>query len=172
MYVKINGSDERYNVDVVPFSTQHGNDAVKVIGDMPRTTEGFKIYDDNDNVYNDLSDYIYLYGEDGYTKVEDTDEPGDCTFAPIPPSAYDQLSRRISAVSNQVNEITPYTETKKVYIGDSEIIFENVYKDGNISAFLTIDGEQKPCDISTFENYIRVTFEEAQEVGQLTISVQ
>ena len=174
MYIKINGSDEHYNASITTFSTQHGNQGVRVIGDMPQTNKGFILYDDNDNIFNDLSDFVYSYGNNGneYTKVKEIIEEAECSFEPLPPSSYDMLVKRISSINNKVNTITPYTETKNVYIGDIECVFDNVYKSGNINAFLVIDGEQKPCEITTYENYILVTFDEAENTGTITISVQ
>lgn len=174
MYIKINGSDEHYDASITTFKTQKGNDAVGIIGEMPVTDKGFILYDDNDKIFNDLSEYIYPYGDNGtaYTKVEETIEYGEPTYTPLPPTPYDRLSSRVNTLNNQVNAITPYTETKDVYIGDTECIFDNVYKQGNISVYLVIDGEQKPCEITTYENYTLVTFDEAESIGTITISIQ
>ena len=91
MYIKINGSDEHYNASITTFSTQHGNEGVRVIGDMPQTDKGFILYDDNDKVFNDLSDFVYSYGnnDNEYTKVEEIIEEAECSFEPLPPSSYD-----------------------------------------------------------------------------------
>lgn len=174
MYIKINGSSQHYNASITTFKTQKGNDAVGIIGEMPITNKGFILYDDNDQVFNDLSEYIYVYGEGGkaYTKVEEVIEYGTPTYTPLPPSPYDRLSSRINAVNNQVNAITPYTETKKIYIGDTDAVFTNIYKQGNISAYLTIGGIQMPCEVISEENNIIITFDEAEEVGEVTISIQ
>ena len=169
MYVKINGSDEHYNVKIMPFSTQHGNDGIKVVGDMPRTESGFKLYNDDDSVYNDYSDYVYLYGKDGYTKVEETVEVGECTFEPIPPSAYSKLSRRISSVNNRVNEITPYTETKMAYYGEKEKIFYNA-PTGNVSVFF--DNYNGDYSINRVENRLIISFDTLTKSTNVTISIQ
>lgn len=175
MYVKINGSDEKYyDIQITFFTTDKGNSGIIVIGDIPHTDKGFKVYEDNDELNNDLSSYIYQYGmwDNEYTNVEEVVDYGESVDNPLPPSPYDRLSKRISTLNNQVNAITPYTETKKVYIGDVECVFDNVYKEGNINAYLVIDGEQKPCEITTYENYILVTFDEAENTGTVTISIQ
>ena len=175
MYIKINGSDEHYNASITTFKTRTGNDAVGIVGEMPITDKGFIIYDDNDKVLNDLSEYIYLYGDSGkaYTKTEENSESGESTFDPIPYNPpYEKIYKRIDAVNKKVNNITPYERTKEVYIGDVECVFDNVYKKGNISAYLVIDGEQKPCEITTYENYVVVTFDEAENIGTVTISIQ
>lgn len=172
MYIKINGSDEQYDAYITTFKTQHSNDAIKIIGDVPQTDKGFKLYDDNGKLVNDLSDYIYPYGEDGnkYSNVEDIIINGESTFEPISPSAYDRLSSRVSALNGQVNALTPYTETKTVYIGETECIFDKVVN-GNISAYLEIGGEQMPCNITVGEKYITVSFDEAEDLGLVTISI-
>lgn len=172
MYIKINGSDEQYNAYITTFKTQHSNDAIKIIGNVPQTNKGFKLYDDNGKLVNDLSDYIYPYGNDGnkYSNVEDIIINGESTFEPIPPSAYDRLNSRVNVINSQVNAITPYTETKTVYIGEKECIFDKVVN-GNISVYLEIGGEQMPCDITVGEKYITVTFEEAEDLGLVTISI-
>ena len=172
MYIKINGSDEQYDAYITTFKTQHSNDAIKIIGDVPQTDKGFKLYDDNGKLVNDLSDYIYPYGEDGnkYSNVEDIIINGESTFEPIPPSAYDRLSSRVSVLNGQVNALTPYTETKTVYVGETECVFDKVIN-GNISAYLEIGGEQMPCDITVGEKYITVSFDEAIDLGSVTISI-
>lgn len=174
MYIKINGSDEQYDAYITTFKTQHSNDAIKIIGEVPQTDKGFKLYDDKDNLVNDLSDYIYPYGNDGnkYSNVEETIIDGESTFEPIPPSSYDRLSSRVSTLNNQVNAITPYTETKTVYIGDKNCIFTNIYKQGNISAYFTVDGIQMPCEVISEGNNIIVSFDEAEKIGTVTISIQ
>lgn len=175
MYVKINNSDKKYyDIQITFFTTDKGNSGIVVVGDIPHTDKGFKVYEDNGEINTDLSSYIYQYGiwDNEYTNIEEIVDYGEDVCEPLPPSPYDRLSSRISVINNQVNIITPYTETKKVYIGDVECVFDNVYKKGNINAYLVIDGEQKPCEITTYENYISVTFEEAENTGTVTISIQ
>lgn len=175
MYIKINGSDEKYyDILITSFKTQHSNDGIVVTGDIPHTDKGFVVYDDNDKVINDFSDYVYQYGdnENEYTKTEEEVNYGEATFTPIPPSAFDRLSQRVSALNNQVNAITPYTESKLVYIDDTECVFENIYKAGNIDAYLVVNGQPQPCKIETYENYVVVTFDKLEDVGTVTISIQ
>lgn len=172
MYIKINGSDEHYDASITTFKTQHGNDAVGIVGDMPVTDKGFILYEDNGKVYNDLSEYIYSYGDSGkaYTKVEEIIEYGATVSDPLPPSPYEVLSSRVSKINSQVNSLTPYTETKDVYIGDKECRFDKVIN-GNISAYVEIGGEQKNCDVVVYETYIAVVFEEAEDTGTVTIKI-
>ena len=171
MYIKINGSDIHYNANLIPFKTQHGNQGIRVIGDMPETDKGFKSYDDKDKVISDYSEYIYLYGENEYTIVQETTQPASISFQPIPPSSYDRLSSRVSQVSSQVNAITPLTMSKNVYVGDTECEFDLV-KGGNISAWLVTNDTQTPCVFEVIDNKIRVLFDELDEVGTINISIQ
>lgn len=173
MYVKINDSDEKYyDIQITFFTTDKGNSGIILVGDIPHTDKGFKVYEDDDELINDLSSYIYQYGiwENEYTNVEEIVDYGRDVDDPLPPSAYDRLSKRINTLNNQVNSITPHTETKTVYIGDKECVFDKVVN-GNISAYLEIGGEQMPCDITVGEKYITVTFEEAEDLGLVTISI-
>ncbi len=171
MYIKINGSDIHYNASIIPFKTQHGNQGVRVIGDMPETDKGFKSYGDDDSVISDFSDYTYLYGENEYTKVQETKESASISFQPIPPSSYDRLSSRVSQVSSQVSAITPLTMSKNVYVGDTECEFDLV-KGGNINAWLVTNDTQTPCVFEVIDNKIKVLFEELNEVGTINISIQ
>lgn len=105
MYIKINGSDTQYGADLMPFKTQHGNDAVRVLNGMPQTDKGFKVYKDNGNVFADYSTFIYPYGdgEGAYTAVQETIQPAECSYVELPPSQLDKLSSRVSRLSSITN---------------------------------------------------------------------
>ena len=169
MYAKINGSEERYEVSLSSFETQHGNICVRVTG-MPVTDKGFKVYD-GDNLVGDYSEFVYSYNPNEYTKVSEVKIGAVGTDAPLPPSALDILSRSINNVSNRVSEITPYVMSKDVYIGDTECAFDLV-RNGNISAWITTREDQLPCTFDVIENKIIVSFEELEEVGTVTVSIQ
>ena len=169
MYIKINGSDERYEANLMPFKTQHGNQGVEVLNGMPQTDKGFKVYNDNDKVFADYSDYIYLYRENQYTTVEETIIPAQCGYSPLPPS---QISRQIASLNNRVSEVTPYTETKQAYIDDTECVFNTSVK-GNVSAFVVDKEGNNISNTVTIENdKIKVSFEALKNVATVTISVQ
>ena len=170
MYIKINGSDIHYDANITPFKTQKGNQALRVMGDMPETDKGFIVYDDDDSVMSDFSDYIYLYRPNEYTKVEEQYQTASISFQPIN-NSYDRLSSRVSQLSSQVNAITPYTESKPVYVGDTECIFD-LTKEGNISAWLVTNDNQIPCVFDVIDGKIIVTFDELNEVGTINISIQ
>ena len=172
MYIKINGSDIHYNAKITPFKTQNGNQALRVIGDMPETDKGFIVYDDDDSIISDFSDYIYLYRPNEYTTVEEQYQTASISFQPIDgTNPYNRLSSRVNQLSSQVNAITPYTESKPVYVGDTECIF-NLVKEGNISAWLVTNDNQIPCVFDVIDGKIVVTFDELNEVGTVNISIQ
>ena len=68
---------------------------------------------------------------------------------------------------NKADALTPYTETKTAYIGDTTVAFNNV-PSGNLSIFT-----DKPLDYSyTKDNGIVViSFDELSEVINITISI-
>lgn len=166
MYIKINGSEERYEANIIPFKTQHGNRGVEVRNGMPQTDQGFKVYDDNDVVVSDYSDYIYLYKENAYTTVEEEIEDGECSFAPLPESITDKLNKRVNELTVKVDEITPYTETKTAYYGEVEKVFYDV-PDGILT--VNMDGE---FTTEKIEDRVYIRFERLSDTKDITIIVQ
>ena len=171
MYIKIIGEEEKYNVTLQPFTTQHGYRAVKFVGDeIPETNKGFKAYNNDDEEIGDLSDFVYLYKPNQYSVGEDIIESPSGNDKPIPPNPLDV---RLSRMSAQINSITPYTASELVGIQDTECIFHNVVKDGSLTANLkTNSGLFLPCAVARVDTDVRVTFEELTEVGTVTISIQ
>ncbi len=176
LYIKI--GKHKYPIESFHvFITQHGNDAIRVIGDAPLAPNGFIIVDDNDNVIADRTEYIHFYREDDtckeYTKVAEEIIPVECIASgdrPVTP--YDVLSRRISAVNNKVNDITPYTDSKTAYIDDTEVYFD-IPKEGNISVFM-VDGEGQnvPHTFEQVNGQIKVSFEKRVALATVTIQIQ
>lgn len=158
MYAKINGSDEKYSISLSSFVTQHGNMGIRVIG-MPETDKGFKVYD-GDRLIGDYSEYVYLYNPNEYIKVEETKVEAKGTDAPLP--NYDPLA----SINQRLDNLTPYTESKTVYIGDTECVFDK--RDGNISAWLN----DAPCMFEVTNDKIVVSFDELEKVGTVTIEVR
>ena len=169
--------NEKYPMKAQATTTQSGKPAIRIISDeAPLAMDGFNIVDGNGNLISDKSAFKYLYREDEHCKEYTTSPeeiiPVECHYmGDQPESPYSVLSRQISAVSSQVSAITPYEESKTAYIGDTEVRFDNVPQ-GNISAYLVVNGLQVPCEVVTYENYVIITFEELEEVGTVTISVQ
>jgi hypothetical protein len=89
--------------------------------------------------------------------------------------AFDSMSRsqtttvgRVDDTSNKVTDLTPYTETKTAYIGDTEVVFTDVPQ-GNLSVYF-----DTPTDYSVerTKDAIAVTFDALDEVTEVTISIQ
>ncbi len=88
-----------------------------------------------------------------------------------------QLSRNIPNIvsdvddtSNRVTAITPYTETKTAYIGDTVVVFENVPQ-GNEIVFFS-PNNTSAHSIERMADNLVITFEPLNEVTTVTISIQ
>ena len=78
-----------------------------------------------------------------------------------------RLIEHIDQLGQQVEAVTPWSETKTAYIDDTEIIFTNVPK-GNMSVY--VDG----VNHTLFEregDRVTVKFEPLEEVTEVTISI-
>ena len=75
---------------------------------------------------------------------------------------------KVDDTSNRVTAITPYTETKTAYIGDTEVVFTNVPQ-GNLNVYF-----DTPTDYSVerTKDAVAVTFDALDEVTTVTISIQ
>lgn len=170
-YLVINGSDIHYNVRIVPFTTQHGYSAIRFIGEsVPETDKGFKYYSDDDILISDYSDFTHLYRDNQYSVEEDIIE------YPAPnntPSAPSSLERRLSAMSQQINAITPYTDSKSAYIDDTECVFNNITKQGTLTVnVIDRNGAEVPFEVLREDNNIIVSFEPLEEVATVSIVIQ
>ena len=173
-YIKINGDDTHYIVSIMPFTTQHGYNAIRFIGEnIPETDKGFKLYDDNDEVISDYSEYTNIYRKNEYSVEHDEIVYPKGSNQPLNPSPYDNLSRRINQVSSQVNAITPYTDSKNAYIDDTECVFENVNKEGALTVnVVDRNGVSIDYQVAKEDNNIIVTFEPLEEVATVSIVIQ
>lgn len=126
-YVKIHGEEIPYAVDIMPFTTQHGYDAVRFIGEeVPITDKGFDFYDDNDQLIADLTKYKYFYSDNSYSVEYDEIESPKGSDAPLPPSQYSRLSSRISHISSRVSQNVNKTDENQSGILDiAELSDEN-----------------------------------------------
>ena len=171
IYIKI--GEQKYPCKFHVFTTQKGNDGIRIIGDVP-LANGFLIVDEKDNVIADRSDYTYLYREDDtckeYTKVAEEIIPTQGFTLGTPSSPYDVLSRRISAVNNRVTDITPYEQTKVGYYGENEKVFYGV-PNGNLTIFFDkYDGEY---EVSRIEDRLTITFpERLKDMTNITVMIQ
>lgn len=66
--------------------------------------------------------------------------------------------------ANKIEEITPYTETKTAYIGDTSATFQN--HEGNLTVFFP-----HPYTVERLTDRITITFDELQEVTDISISI-
>ena len=90
--------------------------------------------------------------------------------------AFDSMSRsqtttigRVDDTSNKVTDLTPYTETKTAYIGDSEIVFNNV-PSGNLSIYGLLSRLYR---VERDSDKVTITlFEPLEDVTEVTISIQ
>lgn len=171
MYIKINGNDTHYNVEIESFTTQHMNKAVRFIGDeIPSTNKGFKMYDDNDEEILDLSAYIYEYKPNEYSIEEEEIQSPIGNNEPLGPSDYDRINKRINDLNNKVNYLTPYEETKKAYYGENEKVFYGVPL-GNLSVFFSnYTGEYTVQRIS--DRLVILFPDRLQDMTDITIMVQ
>lgn len=126
-YIKIHGEETPYTVDIMPFTTQHGYDAVRFIGEeVPITDKGFDFYDDNDQLIADLTKYKYFYSDNAYSVEYDEIESPKGSDAPLPPSPISRLSSRISKVSQRVSQNVNKTDENQAGILDiAELSDEN-----------------------------------------------
>lgn len=77
-----------------------------------------------------------------------------------------ELSKKLSDYTGmRVDEVTPYTETKTAYIGDTEVTFYDV-PEGNVTIFF-----DKPYTMEKVADRITLTFDELDEVTDITISI-
>lgn len=70
------------------------------------------------------------------------------------------------SLSQQIEEITPYKETKTAYIDDMEITFDNV-PSGNLTVFF--DGDY---EVERIGDKVVISFEPLNRVIDITIMVQ
>lgn len=78
----------------------------------------------------------------------------------------EEVSKREQTTA-QVDSLTPYTETKTAYIGDTEVSFQN--HSGNLTVFTE---KQFPYSVDRNNDFIVVNFEPLEEVSTITISIQ
>ena len=117
MYIKIIGVDERYNVSLEPFTTQHGYEAVRFVGDeVPATDKGFMAYEDDKELF-DLSRYVYPYGDNEFCVAEDSIEPIEP--AEYVPLQHNPIDVKLANMNRRINQLAPYTDTKIGYFGET-----------------------------------------------------
>lgn len=81
------------------------------------------------------------------------------------------ITAKTDNTATQVQVITPYTESKLAYIGDTFAEFD-LTRQGNISAWIDIDGVKTPCVFVAEDGKIKVEFEALEKVATVSISIQ
>lgn len=77
---------------------------------------------------------------------------------------------KVDSTANQVDAITPYTEKKTAYFGETEKTFYDVPQ-GNISVFFSND-VGRWYDVKRINNRLTISFDALTEQTDITISVQ
>lgn len=168
MYIKIIGEDTKYNVLLEPFTTQHGYEAVRFVGDeIPETDKGFMLYNDDDTEKGDLSRYKYIYKPNEYSSTHDEIVFPSGNEKPLDPNPLDV---RLSNMSRQISSITPFEQSKVGYYGENEKVFYGVPQ-GNVSVFF--DNYEGNYDLIRIQDRITVKFpERLTKRTNISISVQ
>lgn len=78
------------------------------------------------------------------------------------------VTAKVDDTSNRVTSITPYTDTKTAYYGDTSITFYDAPQ-GNVSVFF--DGYNGAYSVSRVENRLSVSFDALDKQTQVTISI-
>lgn len=76
---------------------------------------------------------------------------------------------RVDDASNKVNAITPYTDTKTAYYGDTSVTFYDAPQ-GNASVF--IDGYGGGYSVSRESSRLIVSFDALDKQTEVTVSIQ
>lgn len=167
MYIKINGEDTHYDVTFAPFTTQHGKKAIRFFGEIPDNDKGFTLYNDDDTVALDMSEYHYLYRHNEYANEYDEIEMPLGNNEPIPTNP---IIARLNSMSAQISNITPYEQTKTAYYGENEKVFYGV-PNGNVSVFF--DNYSGEYSKSRIEDRLTISFpERLSDMTNITVMVQ
>ena len=165
MFIQIGNT--KYECKATTFTTQSGQEAVRVVSDAPVATNGFLLLNSKEELIADRSDFKHLYREDGtikeYTSVVDQIVPAEGSTDPVPKNP---ITQALSNLNNRVTDITPYTQSKKAYYGEIEKVFYGV-PSGEMSVFF--DNEYTTERI---EDRVYVRFERLSETKDITIMVQ
>ena len=175
-YVQFDGEDTRYYGSIMPFTTQHGYNAVRILSSpIPAKNTGFKFYNDNDTLIQSFSAYRYHYEDNAYSVQKDEITPAAPANEPVGQSPMASIQFAVSSLAaqtaEQIEALTPYTDEKPVYIDNTEVIFE-CDRRGAVTAWLEIDGVQVNCGYEVADGRIRLFFDPLEDVGTAHISVQ
>lgn len=68
--------------------------------------------------------------------------------------------------ANKIEAITPYTETKTAYIGDTEITFYDIPSKGNVTVYL-----DREYEMERYSDRLVLTFAPLTDITDITISI-
>lgn len=74
-------------------------------------------------------------------------------------------SADVGGVRKSVSDVTPYKETKTAYIGDTSVTFTDT-PNGNLTVYFPYE-----YTVERMADRITVSFEELEEVTEITISI-
>ena len=107
---------------------------------------------------------------DIYTRVENLEKLVDSLIEKTNNDKFYQDADN-AGMRQGILDVTPYAETKTAYIGDTEIVFENV-PIGNLSVFVEdSEGNYPDFTIDRAGGIITVTFAPLEYVTTITISI-
>ena len=121
-------------------------------------------------VVDTTSSATVVYLRRNIQQITRADEMGEVTLwqyeeARISHSEYEQF------LAGQIEELTPYTETKTAYIDDTEVVFESVPQ-GNLSVFVVDSENNYPAyTLERQANTLKVSFEPCKTITTVTISI-
>lgn len=76
----------------------------------------------------------------------------------------------VAGVRKGVSDVTPYTETKTAYIGDTEVVFD--VPEGNLTVYIKdSEGNYPDFKVERIDDKIKVSFEPLEHVTTITISI-
>ena len=78
-------------------------------------------------------------------------------------------TEKVDDTANKVVQITPYTDSKQAYYGDTEVTFYDAPQ-GNVSVF--IDGYNGGYSVSRVEGRLLVSFDALDKQTTVSISIQ
>lgn len=180
MKIKINNTDylvyqTSISSDRVQASIIDVTDVDDLLSDAKTTTE-VVLYDDEDNMTDTFAGVSFLaliimYDEDSISveferskELKDLQEQIFTTDNKV-----NAQGETLNNLSEQVSEITPYTDTKTAYIDDTEVVFNGV-PDGAL--LVSFSNGNTSYSISREDGVLTVGFAPFDEVVEVTITVQ
>lgn len=105
---------------------------------------------------------------DIYTRVKNLEDMVASLVATITNNKF-YTDADVAGVRQSVSDVTPYTESKIAYFGDTYIVFYDA-PEGNTSVFF--DGYTGDYGVSRIENRLMITFEPLTKETEITIVIQ